>query len=145
MGAPHTHPGHPATKPKKAIGSTPSETKKYTILFTEEEHKKYTELVNKTHHKTMSALIRDALNAVSLNPSLLDSTRDTNFEELIAELKDSYGDKNKEDQTFRTETTQNIDRLQKKINLLLRQAKVDKTVIKAIDGEDITGEVIFDD
>ena len=111
----------------------------------EEINKKYTELVNKTHHKTMSALIRDALNAVSLNPSLLDSTRDTNFEELIVELKDNYGDRNKEDQVFREETTQNIDRLQKKINLLLKKAKVDRTVIKAIDGEDITGEVIFND
>ena len=135
----------PKSQPKKSIQATPSETKKYTILFTEEEHKKYTELVNKTHHKTMSALIRDALNAVSLNPSLLDSTRDTNFEELIAELKDSYGDRNKEDQVFRDDTTRNIERLQKKINLLLKQANVDRTVIKAIDGEDITGEVIFDD
>ncbi|MFX0016501.1 MAG: hypothetical protein ACFFB2_15875 [Promethearchaeota archaeon] len=131
-------------QPKKAKGKPIEDKIKWTIWWTPEEYKKFVNVQKATGKRTLAALVRNLVDLADKNPDALEITGDQDFNEIISELKESFIESNKERVNYRKSVEKNFIRLNRKINLLLEKQNIDKTTIQALDGEDTTGEAIFE-
>lgn len=129
---------------KKAKGKPIEDKIKWTIWWTPEEYKKFVNAQKSTGKRTLAALVRSLVDLADKNPDALEITGDQDFNEIISELKESFIESNKERVNYRKSVEKNFTRLNRKINLLLEKQNIDKTTIQELDGEDTTGEAIFE-
>ena len=117
---------------------------KYSIRFTEEEREKYEELAKRLK-RPLSLIIRDALDSVSENPSLLNPTTPTmDIDVILSMLEKSANERLDNDSKLRKDLYDQLARLNHKVNYLLKKANIPKKELKKFDGEDISGEAIFE-
>lgn len=117
---------------------------KYSIRFNKDEEAKYKELAKKLN-RPLSIIIRDALDTICENPSLLNPTNPTlDIDILINALEISAKERKASNALIQKDTQEQFSRMDRKINYLLKKAKVSDKVLKKLDGEDTSGEKIFD-
>ncbi|MHA2289049.1 MAG: hypothetical protein ACXABG_09700 [Promethearchaeota archaeon] len=131
-------------QPTKAKEKPKEDKIKWTIWWTPEEHEKFTNVQKATGKRTLAALVRSLVDLADKNPDALEVTGDQDFNEIINELKEAYAESNEENKIYRKSVKENFTRLNRKINLLLEKQNVDKATIQALDGEDTTGEAVFE-
>lgn len=117
----------------------------FPVYFTEEEHEEFKNLAKKKH-TTLNQLIRDALYSAKDNPNFLNPTAPKpDLETLIQVLEISAEERIKENQKTTTETIIQFSILEKKIDLLMKKAKIPQSIIDKIEQKDRSGEEVFDD
>jgi len=115
----------------------------FPVYFTEEEHEDF-KILAKKKRTTLNQLIRDALYSAKENPNFLNPTAPKpKLETLIQALEISAEERIKENERIITETTIHFSILEKKINLLMKQAKIPQKVIDKIEQKDKSGEEVF--
>ena len=117
---------------------------KYSIRFDKEEEAKYKELAKKLN-RPLSIIIRDALDTICENPSILNqTTQNIDLDMIISALEISAKDRLRTNAKFNKEIQDKFRVLDQKINYLLKEAKIPKKTLKKLEGMDVSGEEIFD-
>ena len=118
--------------------------KKYSIRFTDEELEKYSKFAEE-RRRPLATIIRDAMDTICDNPALLSPSTPKNAHDVIIGFMEmSAKERLDNDLHFRKDVYDNLARLHHKINFLLKKAKVPQKEIQKLNGEDISGEAIFD-
>ena len=118
--------------------------KRFSMNFSEEEWREYNKFKESRNIKTLSSLIRQALQVIMNDPSLLNVAKPiSDYQESLDNLWESieFGRQQKEQE--QQELNQRLEIMLNNINLIAEELKIPKSKRDKASNIDTTGRAIF--
>lgn len=131
-------------KKKKKVVKTKKSDNPYTIHFTLEERERIEKFAKSHGYRTTSRLIKEALNIVIMNPSLLEPTENKTVSEFLDKARESLSTQQELFKSYFDNMESRIDKIEQVTDRLALNSGISEKELKQIKKKEESGEAVFE-